>query len=85
MSKKISLTDFKKFRNKFLKNNKNTASRNALIKNDLSFSNNGGGSTIAIWFDNIGLDDTTRKLQIYAINYNILNISNGMGGLIFSN
>ena len=36
MSKKISLTDFKKFRNKFLKNNKNTASRNALIKNDLN-------------------------------------------------
>ena len=36
MSKKISLTDFKKYRNKFLKNNKNTASRNALIKNDLN-------------------------------------------------
>jgi len=36
MSKKISLTNFKKFRNKFLKNNKNTVSRNALIKNDLN-------------------------------------------------
>ena len=36
MPKKISLSDIKKFKNKFLKNNKNTASRNALIKNDLN-------------------------------------------------
>jgi len=36
MPKKISLSDIKKYKNKFLKNNKNTASRNALIKNDLN-------------------------------------------------
>ena len=36
MPKNISLNDVKKYRNKFLKNNKNTASRNALIKNDLT-------------------------------------------------
>ena len=36
MPKNISLTDIKKFKNKFLKNNKNTALRNALIKNDLN-------------------------------------------------
>ena len=36
MPKYISLNDVKKFKNKFLKNNKNTASRNALIKNDLN-------------------------------------------------
>ena len=36
MPKYISLTDIKKFKNKFLKNNKNTALRNALIKNDLN-------------------------------------------------
>ena len=36
MPKYISLTDIKKFKNKFLENNKNTALRNALIKNDLN-------------------------------------------------
>ena len=36
MPKNISLNDVKKYRNKFLRNNKNTASRNALIKNDLN-------------------------------------------------
>ena len=36
MPKKISLNDVKKYKNKFLRNNKNTASRNALIKNDLN-------------------------------------------------
>ena len=36
MPKKISLSEIKKYKNKFLKNNKNTASRNALIKNDLN-------------------------------------------------
>ena len=36
MPKNISLSDIKKYKNKFLKNNKNTVSRNALIKNDLS-------------------------------------------------
>ena len=36
MPKKLSLSDIKKFKNKFLKNNRNTASRNALIKNDLN-------------------------------------------------
>ena len=36
MPKNISLSDIKKYKNKFLKNNKNTASRNALIKNDLN-------------------------------------------------
>ena len=36
MTKNISLTEIKKYKNKFLKNNKNTALRNALIKNDLN-------------------------------------------------
>ena len=36
MAKNISLSTIKTFKNKFLRNNKNTASRNALIKNDLS-------------------------------------------------
>ena len=36
MPKYISLNDVKKFKHKFIKNNKNTASRNALIKNDLN-------------------------------------------------
>ena len=36
MPKNISLNDVKKYKNKFLRNNKNTASRNALIKNDLN-------------------------------------------------
>ena len=36
MSKNITLTTIKKLKNKFLKNNKNTALRNALIKNDLA-------------------------------------------------
>ncbi|MDC6448250.1 C1 family peptidase [Alphaproteobacteria bacterium] len=36
MPKNISLKDIKKFKNKFLKNNKNIALRNALIKNDLN-------------------------------------------------
>ncbi len=36
MAKNISLSTIKTFKNKFLKNNKNTASRNALIKNDLA-------------------------------------------------
>ena len=36
MPKKITISDIKKYKNKFLKNNKNTASRNALIKNDLN-------------------------------------------------
>ena len=36
MPKNISLSEIKKYKNKFLKNNKNTASRNALIKNDLN-------------------------------------------------
>ena len=36
MPKNISLNDVKKYRNKFLRNNKNTASRNSLIKNDLN-------------------------------------------------
>ena len=36
MAKNISLSDVNKLKNKFLRNNKNTASRNALIKNDLS-------------------------------------------------
>ena len=36
MPKKISLNDVKKYKNKFLRNNKNTVSRNALIKNDLN-------------------------------------------------
>ena len=35
MPKNISLSEIKKYKNKFLKYNKNTASRNALIKNDL--------------------------------------------------
>ena len=35
MPKNISLSEIKKYKNKFLKNNKNTASRNSLIKNDL--------------------------------------------------
>ena len=35
MPKNISLSEIKKYKKKFLKNNKNTASRNALIKNDL--------------------------------------------------
>ena len=40
MPKNISLSEIKKYKNKFLKNNKNTASRNALIKNDLNTGNN---------------------------------------------
>ena len=36
MPKNISLSTIKTFKNKFLRNNKNTASRNALIKNDLA-------------------------------------------------
>ena len=36
MAKNISLSAIKSFKNKFLRNNKNTASRNALIKNDLA-------------------------------------------------
>ena len=36
MPKNISLSEIKKYKNKFFKNNKNTASRNALIKNDLN-------------------------------------------------
>ena len=36
MPKNISLFEIKKYKNKFLKNNKNIASRNALIKNDLN-------------------------------------------------
>ena len=36
MAKNISLSTIKTFKNKFLRNNKNTASRNALIKNDLA-------------------------------------------------
>ena len=36
MRKNISLSDIKKYKNQFLKNNKNTALRNALIKNDLN-------------------------------------------------
>jgi len=36
MAKNISLSEIKKYKKKFLKNNKNTASRNALIKNDLN-------------------------------------------------
>ena len=36
MPKNISLTDIKKYKNKFLKNNRNITSRNALIKNDLN-------------------------------------------------
>ena len=35
MAKNISLSTIKSFKKKFLRNNKNTASRNALIKNDL--------------------------------------------------
>ena len=44
MPKKISLSDIKKYKNKFLKNSKNIASRNALIKNDLN--------TVAINWEN---------------------------------
>ncbi len=36
MAKNISLSTIKTFKNKFLRNNKNTALRNALIKNDLA-------------------------------------------------
>ena len=36
MAKNISISQIKRLKNKFLKNNKNTASRNALIKNDLA-------------------------------------------------
>ncbi len=36
MAKNLSLSTIKSFKNKFLRNNKNTASRNALIKNDLA-------------------------------------------------
>ena len=36
MPKNISISTLKTFKNKFLRNNKNTASRNALIKNDLA-------------------------------------------------
>ena len=36
MAKNISLSTIKTFKKKFLRNNKNTASRNALIKNDLA-------------------------------------------------
>jgi len=36
MAKNISLSEIKRFKKKFLRNNKNTASRNALIKNDLA-------------------------------------------------
>ncbi len=36
MAKNISLSTIKNFKKKFLKNNKNTALRNALIKNDLA-------------------------------------------------
>ena len=36
MAKNISLSTIKSYKNKFLRNNKNTASRNALIKNDLA-------------------------------------------------
>ena len=36
MAKNISLSTIKTFKNKFLRNNKNMASRNALIKNDLA-------------------------------------------------
>ena len=36
MAKNITLSTIKTFKNKFLRNNKNTASRNALIKNDLA-------------------------------------------------
>ncbi len=36
MAKNISLSTTKTFKNKFLRNNKNTALRNALIKNDLA-------------------------------------------------
>ena len=40
--------------------------------------------------DNIFDDATTvssneRHIRIYATNYNILNISEGMGGLVYSN
>ena len=36
MRKNISLSDIKKYKKKFLKNNNNITSRNALIKNDLN-------------------------------------------------
>ncbi len=36
MPKNLTLNDVKKYKNKFLRNNNNTASRNALIKNDLN-------------------------------------------------
>jgi len=36
MAKNLSISEIKRLKNKFLKNNKNTASRNALIKNDLA-------------------------------------------------
>ncbi len=36
MAKNISISEIKRLKNKFLRNNKNTASRNALIKNDLA-------------------------------------------------
>ena len=36
MAKNITLSTIKTFKSKFLRNNKNTASRNALIKNDLA-------------------------------------------------
>ncbi len=36
MAQNISLSTIKTFKNKFIRNNKNTASRNALIKNDLA-------------------------------------------------
>jgi len=35
MAKNLSISEIKKFKKKFLKNNKNIGSRNALIKNDL--------------------------------------------------
>jgi hypothetical protein len=36
-------------------------------------------------FNNIGDDDTSRNLHVYAINYNILSISSGQAGLKFAN
>ena len=36
-------------------------------------------------FDDDTLSSNERHIRIYATNYNILNISEGMGGLAYSN
>ena len=68
----MNLNDVKKFKNKFLKNNKNTALRNALIKNDLNtvakyakknaFVMHPGPMNRGVEIDSRLADDITRSL-----------------------